>query len=227
MTTLSTFSAVLLDMNGTFMFGEDRFGRDENFFEYYRTTKGQLSPGAVDDIIRSAYSYLDRVYPDPENRESFPTLEIAMRRVVADQLPTHEIDNLIATFAYHELGHIPPHYAEAIRTLADRYVLGAVIDIWSPKDFWVDEFRRMNVYHRFSECSFSSDIGAVKPSPVGFLRVAKQLGVAPEDVIVIGDSPRRDLGGALAAGMKCILVGGETDSRAYGMAENLLEILHG
>ena len=217
MTTLSQFSAVLLDMNSTFMFGEDRFGADENFFEYYRTTKGQLSGDTVDEIIRSVYSYLDRLYPDPEYRERFPTLEIAMRRVVVDQLPTHEIDNLMATFAYHELGHIPPHYADAIRTLAEKYWLGAVIDIWSPKDCWIDEFRRMNVYHCFSAFSFSSDIGAVKPSTVGFLRVAKALGVAPEDVIVIGDSARRDLGGAIAAGMKCILVGGETDARAYGV----------
>ena len=227
MTTLSQFSAVLLDMNSTFMFGEDRFGADEIFFDYYCTTNGQLSADVVDDIIRSAYSHLDRLYPDPEYRESFPTLETAMRGVVNDQLPTYEVDNLIATFAYHELGHIPTHYADAIRTLADRYLLGAVIDIWSPKDFWVDEFRRMNVYHCFSAYSFSSDIGAVKPSTVGFFRVAKQLGVAPEDVIVIGDSARRDLGGAIAAGMKCILVGGETDSRAYGVADNLLEIIHG
>ena len=227
MTALSRFSAVLLDMNSTFMFGEDRFGADENVFEYYRTTKGQLSAKAVDEIIRSAYSYLDRLYPDPQYRESFPTLEMAIRRVAEAQLPTHEIDKLIATFANHELGHIPTNYAEAIRTLAERYLLGAVIDIWSPKDFWIEEFRRMNVYQCFSALSFSSDIGAVKPSTVGFLRVAQQLGVAPEDVIVIGDSARRDLGGANAAGMKCILVGGETDSRAYGVAENLLEIVHG
>ncbi|GJL68977.1 MAG: hypothetical protein NPIRA06_16120 [Nitrospirales bacterium] len=227
MTALSKFSAVLLDMNSTFMFGEDRFGADENFFEYYRTTKGQLSEEAVDDIIRSAYSYLDRLYPDPEYRESFPTLEIAIRSVVKEQLPNHEIDSLIATFAYHELGHIPPNYADAIRTLADTYLLGAVIDIWAPKDCWIDEFRRTNVYHCFSAFSFSSDIGAVKPSTLGFLRVAKQLGVAPANVIVIGDSTRRDLGGAIAAGMECILVGGETDSRAYCVAKNLLEIVHG
>ncbi len=227
MITLSEFSAVMLDMNSTFMFGEDRFGADENFFEYYRTTKGQLSAEAVNDIIRTSYSYLDRLYTDPEYRESFPTLEIAIRGVVEEQLPTHEIDNLIATFAYHELGYIPPNYADAIRTLAETYLLGAVIDIWSPKDFWVDEFRRTNVYHCFSAFSFSSDIGAVKPSTLGFLRVAKELGVAPADVIVIGDSTRRDLGGAIAAGMNCILVGGETDSRAYSVAENLIEIVYG
>ncbi len=227
MSALSEFSAVMLDMNSTFMFGEDRFGADENFFEYYRTTKGQLSAEAVDDIIRTVYSYLDRLYPDPEYRERFPTLATAIRSVVEEQLPNHEIDNLIATFAHHELGHIQPNYADAVRTLADTHLLGAVIDIWSPKDFWIDEFRRTNVYHCFSAFSFSSDIGAVKPSTLGFLRVTKQLGVAPADVIVIGDSARRDLGGASAAGMKCILVGGEEDSRAYSVAENLLEIVHG
>jgi len=50
---------------------------------------------------------------------------------------------------------------------------------------------------------FSSDSGIVKPSEKPFLTVLEQLGADPEDVLVVGNSPRRDLGGALAAGIAC------------------------
>ena len=32
--------AILLDMNSTFMFGEDRFGEVEDYSEYYRSIGG-------------------------------------------------------------------------------------------------------------------------------------------------------------------------------------------
>lgn len=35
--------ALLLDMNSTFMFGEDNFGKDEDFSIYYKKIGGQLS----------------------------------------------------------------------------------------------------------------------------------------------------------------------------------------
>lgn len=44
--------------------------------------------------------------------------------------------------------------------------------------------------------------GALKPSPVPFLRLAKQLGVDPAEVLHVGDREDTDVAGALAAGMR-------------------------
>ena len=52
----------------------------------------------------------------------------------------------------------------------------------------------------------------------------EQLALPKESCIVIGDSVRRDLGGAFAAGIDCILVGGALDERAIGTYPNLLEL---
>ena len=62
----------------------------------------------------------------------------------------------------------------------------------------------------------------VKPSPKPFDIVVNQLDIKKKDCIVVGDSPRRDLGGALAANLDCILVGGEKDSRAVAHLDSLL-----
>jgi FMN phosphatase YigB (HAD superfamily) len=72
--------------------------------------------------------------------------------------------------------------------------------------------------------SFSSDCGMVKPSPRPFLKVLEEMQVNPQDAIVIGDSVRRDLGGATAAGIWCILVGGAIHPSALKSVPSLISL---
>lgn len=75
--------------------------------------------------------------------------------------------------------------------------------------------------------SFSSDHGIVKPSPKPFEFVLDQLNILNAQAIIIGDSPRRDLGGAKNAGIDCILVGGAKHPDALGTFRSLLDLLEG
>lgn len=76
----------------------------------------------------------------------------------------------------------------------------------------------------FSALSFSSDHGSVKPSPKGFDLVVEALSIPKANCLVIGDAPRRDLGGATAAGIDCALVGGENDPNAWANYSTLLAL---
>ena len=216
--------ALLLDMNSTFMFGEDRFGDTEDFSVHYFKIGGALSQHEINRIVRAAYRYLDTLYPDENFRHSFPSLESAIRIVVGETLDREEVEKIIETFAFHELGFIPNEYAVALHNLRQRFTLAAVIDIWSPKKAWLKEFERAGISGLFSATSFSSDHGMVKPSPKPFALVLSQLGIAGSEAIVVGDSPRRDLGGAKAAGIGCILVGGATHPDALKSFNNLLQL---
>lgn len=53
----------------------------------------------------------------------------------------------------------------------------------------------------------SEEAGALKPSPVPFLALARSLSVAPERILYVGNSVRSDVQGAAACGMKtaCII----------------------
>ena len=216
--------ALLLDMNGTFMFGEDRFGEDEDFSIYYYKIGGVLPQHEINRIVRAAYRYLDARYPDENYRHSFPSLETAILEVGGKTLEGSEAEKISETFAFHELGYIPNHYASALRKLRQRFTLGVVIDVWSPKHAWLREFERAGVSGLFSAASFSSDHGMVKPSPKPFELVLRQLGVSGSEAIVVGDSPRRDLGGAKRAGIDCILVGGATHPDALNSFDSLLQL---
>ncbi len=216
--------ALLLDMNSTFMFGEDRFGDHEDFSIYYRNIGGQLERGQINTIIRDVYHYLDQRYPDELYRHSFPTLADAIDASVDQNLSDDEQQRIIDTFSFHEHGHIPKPYIDALFKLSKQYVLSVVIDIWSPKQRWLNTFEELGINHLFSATSFSSDHGMVKPSPKPFELVVEYLDIPKASCVVIGDSIRRDLGGALAAGLDCILVGGAHDERAMAHYPSLLEL---
>ena len=223
---IDQFSTILLDMNETFMFGADRFGATEDYSVIYRQLGGTMEPSLVNQLTCAAYNYLDVRYPDPKYRESFPSLREAFESAVAfEPLSNEELELLVGTFARHELGTVPPEYAAAIHQLSQHFRLGLVIDIWSPKTLWVERLEQCGVLPICESASFSSDCGMVKPSPFPFLKVLKEMQVEPQDAVMIGDSVRRDLGGASAAGMSCILVGGAKHLSALGVFDSLLELI--
>lgn len=216
--------ALLLDMNGTFMFGEDRFGDAEDFSAYYFKIGGTLPESEINAIIRSVYEFLDTRYRDEVYRHDFPSLDSAIRRIAGKEPCEEEMEKIAQTFAFHELGHVPADYAGALQRLGERFTLAAVIDIWSPKAAWLHAFEHAGIMHLFSAMSFSSDHGMVKPSPKPFELVLKQLGMTNTDAVVVGDSPGRDLGGARNAGIDCILVGGAKHPDALVCFNDLLEL---
>ena len=215
--------ALLLDMNNTFMFGEDRFDESENFSIYYSSINGKLPKDKLNQIIVNTYKYLNDRYPDKKHRHNFPSVQEAIDEILDIELSQKEITQIISTFAFHELGHIPNEFIEALKTLKKYFTLSVVIDIWSPKAPWLEIFDETEISKLFSASSFSSDHGMVKPSPRPFELVVSQLNIPKKECLVVGDSIRRDLGGTMAAGIDCILVGGASDPRATGCYPSLLE----
>jgi len=218
--------ALLLDMNNTFMFGEDCFDENEDFYAYYEKINGSFKKAQLNKIIIAAYDYLSVRYTDVKYRHNFPSVKQAIEKSHDQELSEAEIGKIVDTFAFHELGHIPQKFINALFKLKERFVLAVVIDIWSPKKPWIEAFEQAGINKLFSASSFSSDHGMVKPSPKPFERVYNQLNLQNKECLVIGDSVRRDLGGAMAAGIECVLVGGATDLGAVGCYPSLLEFSH-
>ena len=81
------------------------------------------------------------------------------------------------------------------------------------KHFGLSEF--------FSQIIISGEFGYRKPHPAIFLHMAEGFGLAPEDILYIGDDPEPDIHGALSAGMQAVwfaFVEENNISRAPGYA---------
>lgn len=217
---------LILDMNGTFMFGHDRFAQDMDFYATYCQCNGELSANQVNRLTRAAYAYLDKRYPDPAYRECFPSVAFAIQQSISmlneEPLESAEIDRLVDVFAVHELGDISPEFRSALFKLHDRFNLSLFIDIWAPKQKWLARFDHYGLTPLFSAMSFSSDLAIVKPSPLPLEKLVSNLGIEKSNCLVIGDSAKRDLGSAIAAQIDCILVGEENHEHALAHFKNLL-----
>ena len=222
---LDSFDTILLDMNDTFMFGHDRFGAGEDYGASFRRLGGSLPDREAARLIQAVFDYLMPLYPNTAYHENFPGLEAALDVVAPEHISDSDRQHLIATFSCHEIGTVSPEYVAVLHRLRRKFRLGLIADIWAPRDMWVQEFERAGILDTFEVLSFSSDDGVVKPSAKPFYKVMDAMKADPATTVMIGDSVRRDLGGATAAGLPCILVGGRSDPAAYGVAPTLLDLL--
>lgn len=63
-----------------------------------------------------------------------------------------------------------------------------------------------NFFDIFDVVVFSSDMGIEKPNPEMFNHILKKLEVKPEETVMVGDNPKRDIAPASELGMSTILI---------------------
>lgn len=216
-TLLRSFSIILLDLNGTFMFGHDRFGADQDYLWTYRSLGGRFLNGSrLGRLVESCYTSLDCCYRDPAYSECFPSVAstVAGLPEVKD-LSDVELDLVERVIGAHEVGTVSDEYAQVIRRLSVSHRLAIVSNIWSRKELYVRELQRAGILDLFGAVIFSSDGKRVKPSRALFNDALRCLGATPGEAVVVGDSLRCDIGGAAAAGIASVWI----DSDGKGLTE--------
>ncbi len=211
-------------MNGTFMFGEDRFGPSEDFYGTYRAVGGvMLNADQVGSAIRRCYEGMLGFSRSPENYDNFPSLAAGLLRFSG--APESEISRLEHVFALHERGTVPPDYAALLRRLSRTHQLGLVTNIWAQKTPWLSEFDRAGISDVFKHKIFSSDSRNIKPSPAMFRRALQSFS-GDSRVLFVGDSLHRDIEPAKALGLATVWINapGKASPCADYVLPNLLAI---
>lgn len=208
---LTRFSAVLLDLNGTFMFGQDRFGPDQDYHSTYRGLGGQrLGSDEVRAAIDACVFQLNRRYHDPAGRDAFTSVaEVLEELPDTSRLPLAERELLERVIAEHEVGRVPAEYAAVLERLARTHRLGLVSNVWSSKELYLAELRRSGTLDLFAALIFSSDGASIKPSRVLFDQAIATLGVPRSEAVVVGDSLLCDVAGASGAGLASVWINHE------------------
>lgn len=196
---LDQFNVVLLDMNGTFMFGHDRLGPEEDFHRTYQALGGRtLDRPALTGIMRSTCDALLSAYDDPAHFDDFPTLREAFPH--HGGAPLDQLEILEQVFAMHELGTCPPEHAGFLHRLAATHRLGVVSNICAPPSAVETRLREAGLAGVFTHTVFSSAARSIKPSLAIFRRA---LAAFPADsrILFVGDSLERDIRPARSLGL--------------------------
>ncbi len=96
--------------------------------------------------------------------------------------------------------HLLPGAAEAVRALAQQAALCLVTNGLSLVQR--GRLARSGLADFFSAVLISEEIGMAKPDPRFFRAAGEALGLAPADLLCVGDNPVADVAGARAAGIE-------------------------
>jgi HAD superfamily hydrolase (TIGR01509 family) len=94
-----------------------------------------------------------------------------------------------------------PGAGTTLRALEERGVALALLSNATDGDYIRRALARFGWRDRFRPLVVSSDIGVRKPRPEAFQAVLRDWPFAPEEIAVVGDSLRHDVGGAHALGL--------------------------
>lgn len=150
MTFLDAFDVILLDLNGTFMFGLDRFGSAQDYYATYRAQGGtRMDRHAVMTTMATRLDTLLRVCEDTAYFEDFPTLSEAF----------------IEFAGAHEIVEVPRAYATMLQRLSHTHRLVVVSNICGDPVTWRAHFAVVGLTSVFTSTVFSSEGRSIKPSP--------------------------------------------------------------
>jgi len=122
-----------------------------------------------------------------------------------------------------------PEVDELFKRLSENYKIGIVTN--GVADLQKEKLQGCGLMHWVQASVISGEFGKGKPNPAIFDHICQKLKVKPEECVMAGDNPERDIAGAIGAGMRSVWVERGfklRDQRYEASAEvqNLLDMLY-
>lgn len=216
---------LFLDMNGTFMFGHDRFGEDEDFYPAYLSQGGSdMASDFLNASVRKVVARLAELYRAGSHDHDFPQVVDIAAEILPGEGCAEDIARVERIIAAHEIGAVSDRDAVTLAALSKGFTLFVVSNLWSRGTPWREHFATRLDASPFSGLVFSSDIAVNKPSPEIFEHTLRLAGTDAGNVAMVGDDLARDIRPAAALGMTTIWV---SDAAAdYSVADHVIAEFH-
>ena len=104
-------------------------------------------------------------------------------------------------------------FPETLAALEQTRELGRLALLSNTQRFDMGLLDRLGLAAHFRVKGLSAELGALKPEPEAFERMQQKLGLFPGNLVMVGDSWKDDVEGALAAGWTAIWVNREGKPR--------------
>jgi len=166
-----------------------------------------------------------RLKPGEKEAAKKRCLQIALRHY-----PFQVNDAFVASF-FREMRHQAREHAvlfddaaDAVGKLADPYTLGIITNGSKEQQEQVVAKLNLSPYIAGSRIFASNKGGVRKPNPAIFLGAARSVGVDPSQCVMIGDSWKNDVSGALKAGMRAVWLNRSKTGRSVRRAAGKIDI---
>ncbi len=199
--------AVVFDLYRTLIDDSGVEGERERYVQesLYSLLEKNLYPVKHKEVV-AAYQEMKVVMEDSHQRQvAFgPFLQVkylANKLHVNDHVLLHKMFDLYSTAVLHLSPRFMPHALDTLELLKDNEIkIGLISNTGVTPGFalrlWLEEKKIATLFHTML---FSDEVGVLKPNPLIFEIMAFCLGLAPQDILFIGDTPTIDYQGALTA----------------------------
>lgn len=203
---MNSIKGIIFDYGGTIDTNGIHWG--EFIWEQYQ----EVGIDITRDIYREAYVHGERFlakHPVIEPTDTFHTLlrkKIAihfdfLREKLTEKRFSDETAIAIADGCYNKIKNTLATTCAIVEKLSDRYPLVLVTNFYGNMPVVLKEF---NLSKYFKAIVESSVVGLRKPDPALFALGVKELNLNPEDIVVIGDSYRKDIFPASTLGCRTV-----------------------
>ena len=199
--------AVVFDVDFTLIFPGPTF-RGEGYHAFSKRYGIDVDPARFESAVANASPLLD----DSEGSVYDHELFVAYTRRIIEQMGGIDCGSEAALdacaremYAEWARSHHFELYDDVPLALQALTGAGLKIGLISNSHRPLDEFQsHFELRHFISAAVSSADHGYMKPHPSIFLSALAQLDVAPRDAVMVGDSLRHDVEGALNVGMRAV-----------------------
>jgi HAD superfamily hydrolase (TIGR01662 family) len=198
---------VIFDVDFTLIYPGPVF-RGEGYQAFSKRHQIDVNPARFESAVASAASLLDDSEGSPYDHELF----VAYTRHIIEMMGGRETGSDAALdacareiYAEWARSHHFELYDDVAQTLQALTEAGVKIALISNSHRPLDEFQsHFELRHFISTAVSSADHGYMKPHPSIFLSALAGLDVAPRNAVMVGDSLRHDIEGALNIGMQAV-----------------------
>jgi putative hydrolase of the HAD superfamily len=136
--------------------------------------------------------------PDGERGYWRALLAMTVERLGGQVAPAGAAEELFERFGHRETWRVYPEVASTLEALGSRGIPMAILSNWDSR--LPALLRELGIRHHFGPILVSALEGYEKPDPRIFHLAAGRAGVAPGEMLHVGDREREDLEGARGAG---------------------------
>ena len=200
-------TAVLFDVDFTLIYPGPMF-QGEGYRGFCQRHHIEVDPSRFTNAVASASFILD----DPEGSPYDAAIFVAYTRHIIEQMGGTGSDasldacarEIYVEWAANQHFELYDDVPDVLRELTGA---GIRIGLISNSHRCLDSFQSHFELREFIAASVSSvDHGYMKPHPSIFRAALDQLGAAPADAVMVGDSVGQDIQGAMRAGMRAVLL---------------------
>ena len=223
-----TIRAVLFDLDNTLTH------RDQSILAYSQhlanTYQQQLQQAEISQIQSIIRRIDNGGYPKKE-RLTHPSIAASVAYALQQELTWNILPDFeeLTQFWFQQFGLSAVAMPGANRLLADLKQQGYKLAVVSNGGHAtrLTILQGLGFSHYFDQIISSELVGISKPNPEIFLHTSRQLDIAPQHCLFIGDHPVNDIQGATQAGMQALWLKGfheAEDHKSMNTIQNLAEI---